>query len=86
MKKLILIAILLIGGAFSANAWMYNTPCGIAVQTVPPDVFDNPTDAKEFYEALDTHYCGGTDKPDKPGGGGPPGPVDPAPPPSPPQY
>ena len=85
MKKLILIATLLIGGAFSANAWMYNTPCGIAVQTVPPDVFDNPDDMKEFYEFLDAYYCGGT-TPDKPGGGGPPGPVDPAPPPSPPQY
>ncbi len=84
MKKLILIATLLIGGAFSANAWMYNTPCGIAVQTVPPDVFDNPEDREEFYAILDAKYCGGT-IPDKPGGGGPPGPVDPAPPPAPPQ-
>lgn len=81
---MILTATIILGGAFTANTWMHNTPCGIAVQTVSPDFFKDPIEADAFYEELNVKYCGGTN-PDKPGGGGPPGEVDPAPPPAPPQ-
>lgn len=76
MKKLILFATLIIGGAFSANAsegtYVYTTkPCGIQVQTVPPSCFDSKAEADEFYAILDAHYCGGDQGSHGSGGGKP---------------
>lgn len=76
MKKLILFATLIIGGAFSANAsegtYVYTTkPCGIQVQTVPPSVFDNEEEKNEFYRTLDEHYCKGGNEHGGGGGGRP---------------
>lgn len=68
MKKLFLSgAFIALLGTFSANAWMYNTPCGIAVQTVPPEFFDNEEDRNAFYAELDAKYCEGVGNT---GGGG----------------
>ena len=59
MKKLLLSgAFIVLLGTFSANAWMHNTPCGIAVQTVPPEFFDDPNDAADYYAELNALYCG----------------------------
>ena len=60
MKKLLLSgAFIALLGTFSTNAWMHNTPCGIAVQTVPPEFFDDPVERAKFYAELDAAYCGG---------------------------
>ncbi|WP_286076504.1 hypothetical protein [Parabacteroides goldsteinii] len=60
MKKLLLSgAFIALLGTFSTNAWMHNTPCGIAVQTVSPDFFKTKAEADAFYAELDAKYCEG---------------------------
>lgn len=60
MKKFFLSGVLIaLFGTFSANAWIHITPCGIAVQTVSPDFFNNPVEREEFYADLNAAYCGG---------------------------
>ncbi len=51
--------------SITAGAWMHNTPCGKAVQTVSPDFFETEEEALEFYDELNRIYCGEGTLPDK---------------------
>ncbi len=59
MRKFTLFAAAAIALAFSfcAEAYIYITSCGVAVQTVSPELFENRNEAKEFYAELNAHYC-----------------------------
>lgn len=61
MKKRLKVILFGVVAAFAlspgAYAWMYNTSCGIAVQTVSPDSFDDPAERDAFYADLENIYC-----------------------------
>lgn len=60
MRKYAFLAVAAIAFAFSfcADAWIYVTPCGIAVQTVSPEFFGDDDEERDgFYADLDAIYC-----------------------------
>lgn len=57
MKKLILAIGLLAMSTASSYAYMYNTRCGRAIQTVSPDFFENQQEWLDFCAELDEIYC-----------------------------
>lgn len=63
MKKLFaLIAFIAMATSFSADAYIYVTRCGIAVQTVSPSFFSTQAEWVAYQQELDEIYC--KDKPD----------------------
>ncbi|MDE6097204.1 MAG: hypothetical protein K2G52_13560 [Muribaculaceae bacterium] len=59
MKKLIVLSVVtfVLGGAVVYANRNFETCCGIEVQTVDQDYFDNPEDNKDFEEDLNAIYC-----------------------------
>lgn len=58
MKKFFLIMAICAISSIGAKAWIYNTSCGRAVQTVSPDFFTDDEERQGFYNDLDEIYCG----------------------------
>lgn len=57
MKKLILAVGLLAMSTVPSYAYMYNTRCGRAVQTVSPSFFETEQEWLDFCSELDEIYC-----------------------------
>ncbi|MBD5281124.1 MAG: hypothetical protein HDS35_11385 [Bacteroides sp.] len=64
MKKLLVIGAMCAVSALGAYAMQVTTSCGIVVETVSPDFFENKDgdvdwkEAIDYYLELDEAYCG----------------------------